>query len=147
MWNISPINLALLIFFFVKIWRFYAWMWQSFHFFPHISIFFSRVKMLDSLFNIDNGYLEGLVRGFKNGILKQTDYLNLVQCESLDGKAQTKRELFTASESKKARVSTQKGALPQLLLSNLFDLFCGTHFSFSSKYQTKKICLHSIWCL
>lgn len=40
--------------------------------------------MLDSLFNIDNGYLEGLVRGFKNGILKQTDYLNLVQCESLD---------------------------------------------------------------
>ncbi|MPC08548.1 V-type proton ATPase subunit d 1 [Portunus trituberculatus] len=41
-------------------------------------------EMLDSLFNIDNGYLEGLVRGFKNGILKQTDYLNLVQCESLD---------------------------------------------------------------
>ncbi|XP_064103697.1 V-type proton ATPase subunit d 1 [Macrobrachium rosenbergii] len=40
--------------------------------------------MLDSLFNIDCGYLEGLVRGFKNGILKQTDYLNLVQCETLD---------------------------------------------------------------
>jgi len=35
-------------------------------------------------FNIDNGYLEGLCRGFKNGILKQTDYLNLVQCETLD---------------------------------------------------------------
>lgn len=51
-----------------------------------------RVKMLDSLFNIDNGYLEGLVRGFKNGILKQTDYLNLVQCESLDGKAETTEE-------------------------------------------------------
>merc|ERR1712055_1044627 len=40
--------------------------------------------MLDSLFNIDCGYLEGLCRGFKNGILKQTDYLNLVQCETLD---------------------------------------------------------------
>lgn len=35
-------------------------------------------------FNIDNGYLEGLCRGFKNGILKQADYLNLVQCETLD---------------------------------------------------------------
>lgn len=37
-------------------------------------------------FNIDNGYLEGLCRGFKNGILNQTDYLNLVQCETLDGR-------------------------------------------------------------
>lgn len=41
--------------------------------------------MLDSAFNIDFGYLEGICRGFKNGILKQTDYLNLVQCETLDG--------------------------------------------------------------
>jgi V-type H+-transporting ATPase subunit d len=39
---------------------------------------------LDVLFNIDNGYLEGLVRGFKSGILKNQDYLNLVQCETLD---------------------------------------------------------------
>lgn len=35
-------------------------------------------------FNTDNGYLEGLVRGFKGGILTQTDYLNLVQCETLE---------------------------------------------------------------
>ncbi|KAI1295492.1 V-type proton ATPase subunit d [Halotydeus destructor] len=40
--------------------------------------------LLDTLFNIDSGYLEGLVRGFKCGILKQTDYLNLVQCETLE---------------------------------------------------------------
>lgn len=40
---------------------------------------------LNSLnFNIDNGYLEGLVRGFKAGILKQADYLNLIQCETLE---------------------------------------------------------------
>ena len=38
------------------------------------------------MFNIDNGYLEGLLRGFKGGILKQADYLNLVQCETLEGK-------------------------------------------------------------
>ena len=40
---------------------------------------------LDSMnFNIDHGYLEGLVRGFKSGILRQTDYMNLVQCENLE---------------------------------------------------------------
>ena len=41
----------------------------------------------DVYFNIDHGYLEGLVRGFKSGILRQGDYLNLVQCESLEGKS------------------------------------------------------------
>lgn len=41
--------------------------------------------MTDFLFNIDGGYLEGLCRGFKCGILKQPDYLNLVQCETLEG--------------------------------------------------------------
>eukprot|EP00047_Mylnosiga_fluctuans_P001497 m.220608 g.220608 ORF g.220608 m.220608 type:complete len:347 (-) comp10416_c0_seq1:52-1092(-) len=35
-------------------------------------------------FNIDNGYFEGLVRGFRSGILKQADYMNLCQCETLD---------------------------------------------------------------
>lgn len=39
---------------------------------------------LDIMFNIDNGYLEGLVRGFKSGILKNSDYINLVQCETLE---------------------------------------------------------------
>lgn len=45
--------------------------------------------MPELTFNIDSGYLEGLVRGFKAGILKQTDYLNLVQCETLEGEALT----------------------------------------------------------
>ena len=40
--------------------------------------------MKGCMFNIDNGYLEGLCRGFKNGILGQNDYLNLVQCETLE---------------------------------------------------------------
>lgn len=42
--------------------------------------------MKGCLFNIDSGYLEGLCRGFKCGIMKQADYLNLVQCETLEGK-------------------------------------------------------------
>ena len=39
----------------------------------------------DLTFNIDHGYLEGLVRGFKGGLLTASDYANLVQCDTLDG--------------------------------------------------------------
>ena len=43
---------------------------------------------LDSMnFNIDHGYVEGLVRGFRSGILRQADYMNLVQCETLEGES------------------------------------------------------------
>jgi len=45
--------------------------------------------MIGCLFNIDGGYLEGLCRGFKCGILRQSDYLNLVQCETLEGEKYT----------------------------------------------------------
>ena len=37
------------------------------------------------MFNIDDGYLEGLVRGFRAGILKSPDYHILTQCETLEG--------------------------------------------------------------
>lgn len=36
-------------------------------------------------FNIEGGYLEGIVRGFKAGILTTANYVNLAQCESLEG--------------------------------------------------------------
>ncbi|XP_070575749.1 V-type proton ATPase subunit d 1 [Ptychodera flava] len=42
------------------------------------------MSLSELYFNVDNGYLEGLVRGFKGGILTQTDYLNLIQCETLE---------------------------------------------------------------
>eukprot|EP00884_Botryococcus_braunii_P018056 jgi/Botrbrau1/4934/Bobra.0122s0016.1 len=35
-------------------------------------------------FNIKDGYLEGVVRGHKSGLLTTADYNNLCQCESLD---------------------------------------------------------------
>ncbi|KAH8311999.1 hypothetical protein KR044_008967, partial [Drosophila immigrans] len=42
-------------------------------------------KMSNSCnFNSTTGYLEGIIRGFKNGLLKQSDYLSLTQCESLE---------------------------------------------------------------
>jgi V-type H+-transporting ATPase subunit d len=35
-------------------------------------------------FNVDSGYLEGVVRGYKAGILTQLNYANLTQCETLE---------------------------------------------------------------
>jgi len=35
-------------------------------------------------FNINDGYLEALIRGFRSGILTQADYSNLIQCETLE---------------------------------------------------------------
>lgn len=35
-------------------------------------------------FNVDNGFLEGLTRGLKNGVLAREDYRHLTQCDSLE---------------------------------------------------------------
>ncbi|CAI2188401.1 1150_t:CDS:2 [Funneliformis geosporum] len=35
-------------------------------------------------FNINDGYLEGIVRGYKSAILTSNHYINLTQCETLD---------------------------------------------------------------
>ena len=34
---------------------------------------------------VDTGFLEGIVRGYKAGILTQSHYANLTQCETLEG--------------------------------------------------------------
>jgi hypothetical protein len=55
--------------------------------------------MPELTFNIDHGYLEGLVRGFKAGILTQTDYLNLVNIQK-----QNKRLWHIAQINKKFKL-------------------------------------------
>lgn len=35
-------------------------------------------------FNVDGGYLEAIVRGYRSGLLMSADYNNLCQCETLD---------------------------------------------------------------
>jgi hypothetical protein len=35
-------------------------------------------------FNVDGGYLEAVVRGYRAGLLTSSDYNNLCQCETLD---------------------------------------------------------------
>lgn len=34
---------------------------------------------------VNNGFLEGIVRGVKNSLLTQSQYHNLTQCENLEG--------------------------------------------------------------
>ncbi|KAJ9066401.1 H(+)-transporting V0 sector ATPase subunit d [Entomophthora muscae] len=40
--------------------------------------------MNEVYFNIDNGYLEAIIRGYRSGLLSTTNYINLTQCESLE---------------------------------------------------------------
>ncbi|KAI9141671.1 ATP synthase subunit [Paraphysoderma sedebokerense] len=35
-------------------------------------------------FNVDDGYVEGVVRGYKGSLLSSTQYLNLAQCDTLE---------------------------------------------------------------
>ena len=44
-------------------------------------------------FNSNDGYFEGLVRGFRAGIITQEDYTNLTQCETLEGEKKKKKEV------------------------------------------------------
>ena len=37
------------------------------------------------LAKVSNGFLEGIVRGYKAGILTENNYKNLTQCETLEG--------------------------------------------------------------
>eukprot|EP00842_Homolaphlyctis_polyrhiza_P003156 jgi/Hompol1/3841/HPOL_006776-RA len=37
-------------------------------------------------FNIEHGFLEGILRGYKAGVLSSSTYMNLTQCETLEGK-------------------------------------------------------------
>lgn len=43
-------------------------------------------KMAEGMFyNINNGYVEGIVRGYRNTLLTGQNYGNLTQCENIDG--------------------------------------------------------------
>ena len=41
-------------------------------------------QMEGLFFNIDYGYLEGVVRGYKSGLLTSNQYVNLTQCDNLE---------------------------------------------------------------
>ncbi|GLD98433.1 hypothetical protein PINS_up007130 [Pythium insidiosum] len=43
-----------------------------------------------SSFNIQHGFVEALVRGFRSGFLDDVDYHHLTQCETLEGAPERK---------------------------------------------------------
>lgn len=75
----------------------------------------------DFYFNVDSGYLEGLVRGFKGGILKSSDYINLAQCETLEDLKlhlqSTDYGNFLANETGQLTVSTIDERLKEKLMT------------------------------
>ncbi|XP_018411267.1 PREDICTED: V-type proton ATPase subunit d 2 isoform X2 [Nanorana parkeri] len=72
-------------------------------------------------FNVDGGYLEGLVRGFKGEILKVADYINLAQCETLEDLKlhlqTTDYGNFLANETGQLTVSVIDGKLKEKLMA------------------------------
>ena len=36
-------------------------------------------------FNMQHGYMEALVRGYRSGFLSESEYRHLAQCETMDG--------------------------------------------------------------
>lgn len=46
---------------------------------------------------VSAGYLEGIVRGYKTGLLTQGNYNNLTQCETLDGARSARFVLWLCS--------------------------------------------------
>lgn len=53
----------------------------------HISIR-QFAKMAEGMFyNVTAGYIEGIVRGYRNTLLTGQNYGNLTQCETIDGMA------------------------------------------------------------
>lgn len=40
-------------------------------------------------FNENDGFIDGILRGYYSGILNSTQYLNFTQCETLEGNKST----------------------------------------------------------
>lgn len=45
-------------------------------------------------FNVQHGYVEALVRGYRSGYLDDVDYHHLTQCETLEGERPEQRRPF-----------------------------------------------------
>ena len=63
------------------------------------------------LFNMDDGFLEGTLRGIKGGLLTRLDYGNLAQCDGLDGMSFFFSFFFFASANNSPKKKTQHSKL------------------------------------
>lgn len=77
-------------------------------------------------FNTNDGYLEALVRGFRSGILSQSDYANLIQCDQLEDiklhLAQTDYGDFLANEPSPIHTTTIQEKCTVKLVSEFHHL-------------------------
>jgi hypothetical protein len=56
----------------------------------------SNATMSEGLFfNVTTGYIEGVVRGYRNTLLTGQQYGNLAQCETIDGMPPPRRPCST----------------------------------------------------
>ena len=100
---------------------------------PETSLAPPRTRHEAMLFsNIDDGYLEGLLRGYRAGILTSTDYQNLSQCETIDGAPRAKlcnsRPYFRGRRRARAIALCGPAAAGPLVSSVPFPL-CGPALS------------------
>src|SRR5882762_2570859 len=61
-------------------WRDYSSMYATNH-----VLIYKGSAYSSPCFQVDSGFLEGIVRGYKAGILTQSQYASLGQCETLEG--------------------------------------------------------------
>jgi len=77
-------------------------------------------------FNVDNGFLEGIVRGYKAGILTQNQYANLTQCETIEDfrmqLSSTDYGNFLANEQLPISISTIADKATQILVDQFHYL-------------------------
>lgn len=82
--------------------------------------------MSEYLFNMDDGYFEGVARGLRAGLLKRGDYLNLCQCESLEDLKlhlqTTDYGNFLANEGSPLAVSTIDEKLREKMVNEFFHI-------------------------
>jgi V-type H+-transporting ATPase subunit d len=77
-------------------------------------------------FNTNDGYLEGLIRGFRSGILTTSDYANLIQCDQLEDiklhLAQTDYGDFLANEPSPIHTTTLQEKCTHKLVNEFHHL-------------------------
>jgi hypothetical protein len=105
-------------------------------------------------FNVNNGYIEGIVRGYRNGLLTGQNYSNLTQCETIDGKdchlifAKMIAEVYQISSSSLAqRTATSLHHFRQILrhLLSLRGLPISSSQSFDTYERMQSGRWRSLW--
>ena len=88
----------------------------------HVSNLTSAVIAVSNMeglfFNVNGGYVEGIVRGYRNTLLTGQNYNNLTQCETIDGKLNEEEECNGLADG--SQMSSSSLDLPMVMLSKLY---------------------------